>query len=330
MKHNFFAVLAVLLLSTSVSAEFDPEKIANSLRYYEENPSDVPLEHIVGAHAKTKFIFFKGWAGEVIPGYFAAAKSELERLTGTKGIKNLSKRRVFVLNGDSNRNLVDNAIHIQESVKNILAQSEPGTKLIVVGHSKGAVELWTAVMRNHDFALQNFAGAVFLQGPFLGSPLADFIVQERSIGEVEPFLKNPVMYAARASLMKPYRSKKLRGGGQAITTEAATTHFRGVNETYGAMPSDLENKVLFVGSVQPERRGLGRIFPPVSAIMDVCVRSLAKLTDGSPNDGMVTLQSQLPPGVEARSQVLQGLNHMSFQATSTGRSLGKALFEITP
>lgn len=319
-------IFLFVFLIHSAFAKIDQEQFADDFQRFRDNGSEVPSESAVSRHSKTKFILMTGLAGEYIPLYWSDTRRELERLTGTRGEKDPAQKRVFVIKPSSGYGLLANADYIKTEVDKIVRLSPPDTRFVLVGHSKSAVETWTLVMKHPEFSSEKIAAAIFLQGPYGGSPLATHIAENHSPGIIEPFWNNPALFAFRWMMLKAYQYPPMRPGLLAITPEAATQHVQSIQEAYGSGHSkEISEKTLFMTTFSNPLTGIKRFLPTLNNAMSICVKTLASLSPGS-SDGMVKLAHQSPPGSSNRSIVVPDLHHGQVAQSSLGKAFAKALF----
>jgi len=201
--------------------------------------------------------------------------------------------------------VADNAHRIAEA----LGQDE--RPAVVIAHSKGGLETLTALMNRR--AAQRCAAFIAIQSPFLGSPVADFLVAAA-----------PLHATVKGSL------RLLRAGSGAglhdLTTAVRQTwmerHREAIAELMENIPMVCCATAVSKSTIGPDRRYLA------------LARWIERQGFG-PNDGMVPISSALLPG--ARHLVLGG-GHRGTVSKGRGRDpvgllrrlLALALLEATP
>jgi len=201
--------------------------------------------------------------------------------------------------------VADNAHRIAEA----LGQDE--RPAVVIAHSKGGLETLTALMNRR--AAQRCAAFIAIQSPFLGSPVADFLVAAA-----------PLHATVKGSL------RLLRAGSGAglhdLTTAVRQTwmerHREAIAELMENIPMVCCATAVSKSTIGPDRRYLA------------LARWIERQGFG-PNDGMVPISSALLPG--ARHLVLGG-GHRGTVSKGRGRDpvgllrrlLALALLEANP
>ena len=201
--------------------------------------------------------------------------------------------------------VADNAHHIAE----VLCQDE--RPAVVIAHSKGGLETLTALMNRR--AAQRCAAFIAIQSPFLGSPVADFLVAAA-----------PLHATVKGSL------RLLRAGSGAGLHDLTTAVRQSWMERHRDQIAGLVENIPTVccatavskSTIGPDRRYLA------------LARWIERQGFG-PNDGMVPVSSALLPG--ARHWVLGG-GHRGTVSKGRGRDpvgllrrlLALALLEADP
>lgn len=322
------AVILILIVMASGAvpcvAEIDGPSFAQRLRHYYDNSKAPVDESALAANRDTKYLLIKGLLGEWIPGYFLDAQKTIEKLTDTKGEKDPAKKRVFRINGDSRLGIDAYSAGILKQVRDVIAASPPETNFVALGHSMGALATWTLMMRFPEL-LRRMDAAIYLQGPFGGSPLATFIHENRPVSQITPMLSNHLMYAFDAALLFPYRLKLFRPALEALLPLRAIRH---VHRTLRGHPQEdpsLREKTLYLTTSQEAPTGWREFFPPTNLVASRCIRGLAAL-GVTKSDGMVPLNRQAPRAFAERTQHAEGFSHNDFTLTPRGgNALGRAL-----
>lgn len=331
MKFSFllFSFIAIVTMGQTCAWAFDPEIVAEAIRFYRANPAALPSPEQIESHRNTRFILIKGLAGEFIPGYFGATRKMIERLTGTVGEKDPTKKRVDVIKTDSTRGIEESTEYVANQIEEIVKNSSPETNFLELDHSMGALVGWRHLLRNPDFLRDRMLAAIFVQGPFGGSPLASFVSKEHSVSLLQPFWNDPFMYGVKSLLLAPYRHKAIRPGIDALVPLHTVRDVHGIiRASNGSHTPELQEKTVYVTTFREPPTGIRGLVPGTNMIMDICIRGL-KILGSQENDGMVPLRRQAPPGVQDRTVVIEGAHHGTFTQTgSGGRAIGKAVFAV--
>lgn len=329
------AIVFFFLIPTLVRAELDQELVVEKIRDFYTNTSLQPAEADIAKHKNTVFVLVKGFGGEDFPisqFYFGPLRKELERLTNSRGQKDPAKKRVFLVDGDSKEGIAVNAEKLEKKVADIVAKADPKSKIFFISHSKGALETWTMLMKNPAFAEEKVAGALLLQGPFQGTPLADFVMEKRKVSDIQPFSENWLQYILRTLILARGAPPAYHKAIGDLTTTKATAHVAEIEKLHGPnQSSHVWDRSLFLWTKHEPLKGLARIFPVNNPFMDICHRALTKISGSDSNDGFVmTPNSALPASIAARAQVISGFHHSAFDVGQAGTALGKAIFSSAP
>ncbi len=321
LKYQYFKILFVCLLGThhpSASfAEIDKGVFKSDFEKFVDHSNEPLPESVIKAHENTIFIFVTGLAGNKMPDVFSEAASVL----GGEG-----PRALFVRPPD-NQSLAQNTEFVRQSWTNIVQNADPKSNFIIMGSSAGSVEAWSALKLNPELFGDRLLGAIFLQGPFGGTPFADLVVQDNPLEALPPPTR-PLEGVARKAAIRRFSSPKVRPKMQSMTTTVATEHTLQVLEQAPTSEFLPDEKLLYFTSTRDPLPFLQRFWPGINQKMHVCGRIVSRLSEG-PNDGLVPLPLQIPPGGEPRSVYFPGINHLEMIESKLGRALAKAALTST-
>ncbi len=176
--------------------------------------------------------------------------------------------------------------------------STHGKKLVLFGHSKGAVELFSWAVTHPEFVRDHVEAMIFISGAFQGSALAN-LVKGRPNNPVPLHVRVPATLAAAA--VWPYINFFWSNGLESLTTEAASEHLSTLLHSDADAVNETLNRSLFI---QTETKGLDR--SPIIWLPDYYLRSESK----EASDGLVTVSAQLPTAVP-EAVLLSGVSHFS-------------------
>ncbi len=320
-------MLWLILLSFWISGQARAEfETADFERTYQHFRSDPDYQSDTPAHDNVRFIFVSGLKGEDDPSYFINTASELRRLTHTSGETELKKMKVFIVKPSSQYDMQEGEQFLDERIKNIVAASPPGTRFRIIGHSLGGFRLFDYLNKHPEFAAKVEA-AVYVQTPFGGSPLAQFILDGRKITEVIPLKSNPIQAVALYGLSKFFSWYK--PSLRILSPLSASRHIEAIMQaTPVADQLALTDKSLMFTTHKAPYGGLRIALPGSATILNICGKALAKLKPG-PNDGLVHVADQRPPGFAERSVEFSGLNHRALSGFSAeGVPFARALYSL--
>lgn len=307
----FCVVLLSLWSGGRALAEFEATEFA---REYEGFRDDPAYETKTPAADNIRFIFVSGLKGENDPTYFSAAANELRTLTRTHGEKDPQKMRVYVVKPNSQFSIEEGDAYMQKKIREIVAASPPGTRFRLVGHSLGGFRLWNYLNEHPEFAAKVEA-AVYIQTPFGGSPLAQYIVERRKISDVIPLQKNPFQVSALWTLAQVFRwyEPSLR----ILVPEAAQGHMEYLRQKVGEVDQrELLDKSVMFSTYREPYSGWRVAIPGPATILNTCGKALAKLKPGR-NDGLVHVADQTVAGAQSRTVQYPGLNHRAMTSFYT-------------
>ena len=315
----------ILNYSTPILAEINPADFKYHFEFYRKYPRFDLLPQVVERHKKTLFIFVTGLMGDQSKTTWKQTIDELDVQLGSSYGK-----RTFLIQPDSKNSVTENARFLKSKVDEILGEAEAGRKIILSGHSKGAYESWTMLMPEPDFVKKHIAGAIFLQGPFLGSHIANAIIEGRSMGEIQPFVSDPLAWGTRWLLSTQFSNQKIRRGLESLTTRRARVHTAEIQKTFGPkFDAEAHARTLFIKtSVHPDELAEAPLLSLDRAML-TCEQTLQKFSRG-PNDGAVKTDHQYPLRMDDRTITFRNTNHQTIVKTEVGAAFAKALLNISP
>jgi len=192
-----------------------------------------------------------------------------------------------------------NAQFVLEQLKKLRQKGDQ--KLVVIGHSKGSVELFTTAMHAPDFITEGVEALILVQSAF-GSGVADYMVTGKpAVDHRMPFLARKVV--ATAGLLESHLHSLIKDGMESLT------HLKTNELLSKLMLSDKESipqisdKLYFIrGWEEPGHnplKGITEILKPTAWYLATYFCK-SKTIDGriyGLNDGLVCLEDQSVAGI---------------------------------
>lgn len=243
------------------------------------------------------YLFFAGFAGVkfkplslVGDGYFDTFRQEVRRHGVAKG------QIPGTFFPPSAKSIAENGKDFFHEVLEARV-AQHGRKLVLFGHSKGAVELFTWAVTHPEFVRDHVEAMIFVSGAFQGSALAN-LVKGKPNQPVPLHVHIPSTLVART--LAPYMNFFWKNGLESLTKDAASEHLSTLLASDEAAVTEVLEKSLFL---QTATQGIDR--SPFLWLPDLYLR-----TEGQePSDGLVTVSAQLPKEAVPESVILEGVSH---------------------
>lgn len=126
------------------------------------------------------YVLFGGILSDYLrhAGYFSEFSLELQR-------QGVPASQIHLRFPPSIKSIEDNAVYYFPGVTSEIVKKSPRS-LVIIAHSKGAVEVVDFLLRYPEFARDHLEAVYLVQGAFGGSPLVDFIMKEYDRPGVPP------------------------------------------------------------------------------------------------------------------------------------------------
>lgn len=241
-------------------------------------------EDVKNQAAQYHYVFIPGFLNEGLPTYFEDNITALE----AAGIKNDS---ISVFNSSSFTAPSDNVHLLQKQMEKIPTNK----KIVMIGHSKGAVEGLLFAIENKEFVQKRVQAVFLVQGAFLGSPIADYIAGKgHAVDSKIPFFGRMFLESAHYVL-----SRLIVTNGLLALTSSNINEFWGSKSIEPQHVDTLDNKVFYIKSRQNYRY--------MSLFIDNAGRYLETYYGDS--DGIVILDGQSLSHVGRTIATIEGADH---------------------
>ena len=223
------------LVATSVRAS-DTSPFAT---WYEEGKTgQLALSWAVENHLQDfRFVLVAGFLNEVFPGAFSENVSELTRL-------GVPKERIYTLYPSSSETYLSNSHWLRQQLENI--EEKGSGRIVLIAHSRGAVDVLADAIQNEAWTKRNVAAIFLFNGPFGGSPLANYMEGDAPIaGPSMPKKARDLAYlygSASQLLIKPYAESGLRE----MTLERSNSFWKRLLAEFPQAPSELGPFIYYV------------------------------------------------------------------------------------
>jgi pimeloyl-ACP methyl ester carboxylesterase len=157
-----YLLLVPVLTLASAFASFPDQ-----FEYELQHKSRILSEEAQREVAKYHYVLVTGVFNEFLAGYFGDNRTSLK--------KEMGARKVSLINPPTHLSVEDNARDLARELAALYAQGG-NAPLVIVGHSKGALESLLVMTRDPVFLAHSVHRLVLLQPPVGGSPLADRVV----------------------------------------------------------------------------------------------------------------------------------------------------------
>lgn len=277
MKHLGFylLLLATFLTSPARTAPLDSFVFSSAYGAYLGNDLQLPPAVRAGA-AQTRFILVAGFLNEGMPCYFQENVQALRD-------GGVPASQIHILFPESGRGIEDNVAPLARQILQLTDHDDK--RLVLIGHSKGAVELLAAAVLTPELA-RRASTILLIQGAFGGSGIADFIQDVgRPMSPQIPWQHAVWLWTSKAAgsvlnqAINPGFSSLRRDYARAYWTNLLTRHARDIRE--------VSPKVYYIRSY---------VHPDHAAPILNCTGWYLHTAYG-PNDGLVEYDDQYVVGI---------------------------------
>jgi hypothetical protein len=223
-----------------------------------------------------------GFLGEALKDSFVDTRRDLIRM-------GIAPHKIAVLRPNSTQPIEENAAVLRDQFGEFATAGE-GEPIVIFGHSKGAAESLLALLGASPSLRQRIVGGLFVQGAFLGSPLADLFTgggHPVDSGMVSPYreLLRAVLAldpASRIRELEGYLGFPIGAGLYSLrVNDAAGLWDKALHANPDGI-AELDEKVFYVRTFLPPQE--------VRTTLRVPAEYLSAYY--GPNDGVVPLRSQ--------------------------------------
>jgi pimeloyl-ACP methyl ester carboxylesterase len=277
---GFLMVLALQLASPDPGANhpvISPAEFRASFDAASAGRLSIPVEAAREA-GRYRYVFVGGFHNEGFPGYFTQNAKEL-RANG------VPKKAIHFIYPSSRETVDGNAEAVRTEFEEIASQGPE--KLVVIAHSRGSCDVLAFALQNPDFVALHFHSLFLIQGPFGGTPIADYVVGEGPAMDNRMPLGHRIVAHVLANAEGYLLNHGKHGGLTALTRSASEEFWQDLLKESSAAISIVGPKTFYVTSqIPPSGR---RLFQRAAA-------SYLETYFG-PNDGVVALADQTVPGL---------------------------------
>ncbi len=240
-----------------------------------------------------QYVFVAGFLNEGICGYFEDNIATLRAL-------GVAETKIHSIFPRSNQGVEQNASELYERLFDLSRQGSP---LVVVGHSKGALETLIMALKKTDFVSSRLIRAIFLiQGALGGSGVADFMLH----GQPKVDSKMPRMAAwvfrSVASLENTIEGL-IKPGLKSLETETTKNLINGLLSDHPDSAPVVGEKIFYIrGWEEPGHlpsEGVTSILKPTALYLKnyFCKSETQDKGHQGLNDGLVCLEDQSIDGL---------------------------------
>ncbi len=242
---------------------------------------------------KFQYVFITGFMNESAAEYF---NNNIETLIKA----GVPTKAISILRPSSQQSAVENLTYLQ---RNLMKPSSK--KLVLIGHSKGATELLLFAMKNLAFIQENVQAIFLIQGAFLGSPVADFVLGGGH--EIDEQLPVECQISMREiAVIGEDLAHVAYNGLKSLTTEEAEAVWPNDPNELSEIKSILDKKVFYIRSLSE--------YPTTSEIAKGTECYLQ--TYYGENDGAVLLNQQYLQVTGSVIGTIWGADHFDFTVPS--------------
>lgn len=284
MRLLSLGLLLLCMTELSFAEKFENDFYKFLLNERQEIPKKVQMQV-----NKFEYIFISGFMNEGAADYFAENIAILQKI-------GVPLDAISVLHPSSQNSAIDNLKFIQQNIS-----KKSKKKRVLIGHSKGATETLLFAMKNLTFVQENVQAIFLIQGAFLGSPIADYVLGGgHPIDEQLP-VECQIGMNELASLGQDLAEIAYNGLYSLTTEEAKEVWPTDPNEIL-AIKKILDKKVSYIRSFTEDSHA-----SPALKVSECYLH-----TYYGENDGAVLLEQQYLPLTGQVIGTLWGLDHSDF------------------
>lgn len=326
MKRFSWTLLIGLIALEAWPTPIEPAQFVARVNHY-WTLKEKPTAEVSRNASQLHFLFVKGFLSEGMPGlYFREHVSELKQL-------GVPARQISVLAPCSGSSLEENQTELKETAQRVAGS---GRRLVLIGHSRGAVDVLAFAVRNPKFVEDHVAAIFLIQGAFGGSGVADFLT-----GRGNPLDERiPWLYRQKLNLLAD--GTPLLGGLigideglKELTRATAGDFWKKMLQENGEATQSIGPKVYYIlGKQDPKKMAMVVQVTGYYLHYSYDCAASGDEKNTCPNDGLVHLRDQSVAGLGRPLAIFQsdhaGLtnsNPISNLPDYVRRSLTRAIFE---
>ena len=232
---TFLALCFVPPVPAATASSVTPKQFRAWFDAASQGRLEIPDEVVRNARSY-RYVFIGGLFHEQMPGYFQQNVKELRA-------RGVPRTAIHLVKPDSQQTVDGNARSVRTELLAIAAQGSE--RLVLIGHSRGACDALAFALQNPKFVKEHIRALFLVQGPFGGTPVADYVngegtpmdrrmptgyrVMGQTIGRLESGLLGDDKHEAIASLNRKdsdnFWSDMLRTHHAAIPVVAPKTFY---------------------------------------------------------------------------------------------------------
>jgi pimeloyl-ACP methyl ester carboxylesterase len=274
---TLLALLFVPPVQAETASSITPEQFSAWFDAARQARLEIPDEVLRNAIGY-RYVFIGGLFNEQIPGYFSQNVKELR----ARGVPRTS---IHLVKPASHQTVDGNSESVRSELGAIAARGPE--QLVLIGHSRGACDVLAFALQNPKFVKQHVRALFLIQGPFGGTPVADYVN-----GEGTPMDRQmPTGYRVLGQAIGRLESGLLGDGKHeaiaSLNRKDSDSFWNDLVRTHRASVAIVAPKTFYVTS----RTG------PSHHPLFQRVTGWYLGTYYGPNDGMVALDDQSLPGL---------------------------------
>lgn len=247
------------------------------------------LSPVVKAEAdRYHYVFVAGFFNEKIPFYFKDSVASLQDL-------GVDRSAITVIKPPSKKVPHDNLALIDGFLRAV----DPSKPIVIIAHSKGAVEMLLYAMSNPEFVRERVQAIFLIQGAYRGSPLVDYLVGGAKVCDQRSSKLNCYLMA---SLRRLSPLVLVNDGFRSMSPSVSNNTWSIFERNLGQIRAQIHDKIFYIVSSQDPNRQTGflKIFGTYLS------------TYFSENDGLVAVNQQALPMIGRIIAVIPDASHADF------------------
>ena len=275
MISGLLMLLSVCWAAPDVSeagTRFSPKEFQSWFDRASEDRTPLPPQVMLIA-SKYRYVFVGGFLNERLRGYFAANVREL-RAAG------VARDAIFQILPSSHESIDGNAAEVRSRFEEIAALGPE--KLVVIAHSRGACDTLAFALKNPEFVRKHVHAMFFLQGPFGGTLLADYVAGEGSPPDGAMPLRDRAVLSVIGRLEGFFRGRGKLGGLSEMKRQPARDFWTNLLREHRGAVAIVGPKTYYITAAT---------HPSSLRFIQRATGSYLHMEDG-PNDGVVALSDQ--------------------------------------
>jgi pimeloyl-ACP methyl ester carboxylesterase len=270
----FFLLLLISFKSASAKPVIDPKEFRSNFESFlaHKLSSDFPVTR--HRTDKIQYVFVAGFLNEKNFYYFTDNKKQLT----WKHIPNQ------VIYPSSAHAFEENMDPLFDQIKNL------DGKLVLIGHSKGAVETLAMAVKNAKWIQDHVEAIILIQGAFGGSAVADYM--QGKLLDLKKMSEGDQILFSGLRELEGFVDPLINGGLRSLVTETSRDYWKSIVSKERDAVSRISDKVLYIRSTKKTQNMTGMI-QATSRLIRV-YGGYGKETE---NDGLVAFEDQKVDGL---------------------------------